>query len=103
MTGQESTVEPGVVRVRRVVGPNGSVATIRGNTVVLRSRESRIVLTGHRDRVTSVAYSRDGELLATASLDHDVRIWNVATGKQVRVLQHNTAGTRTVQPGAGDG
>ena len=46
-----------------------------------------IVLRGHRDRVTAVSFSPDGTLLATASLDRDVRVWDVATGKW-RVLQH---------------
>jgi WD40 repeat protein len=89
--GKELSVEPGVVRSRRVVGPDGSVATIRGRTVVLESGGHRTVLRGHRDRVTSVAFSRFGGLLASASLDHDVRVWNVATGRQVRLYQHNTA------------
>ena len=39
-----------------------------------------MILTGHRDRVRSAAFSRFGGLLATASRDHDVRIWDVATG-----------------------
>jgi WD40 repeat protein len=90
-TGEELSLGPGVVRRRRVFGPEGSVATIRGRTVVLTSPGRRTVLAGHRDRVTSVAFSRFGGLLATASLDHDVRIWNVATGKGIDVFQHNTA------------
>jgi WD40 repeat protein len=90
-TGQKLSVEPGVVRGRRLVGPDGSVATIRGRTVVLRAGGKRMILTDHRDRVTSVAFSRLGGLLASASLDHDVRIWDVATGQLVLRLQHNTA------------
>ena len=90
-TGDELSEEPGSIWARRVVGPDGSVATIRGRTVILRSGGRRTVLTGHRDRVTSVAFSSLGGLLASASLDHDVRIWNVANGKFVRALQHNTA------------
>jgi WD40 repeat protein len=51
-----------------------------------------VILSGHRDRVYSVAFSRFGGLLATASRDHDVRIWDVATGRQVARLQGaNTA------------
>ena len=90
-TGEELDVETGPVRARRVVGPDGSVATIRGRTVVLDSGGRRTILRGHRDRVTSVAFSPSGGLLATASRDHDVRIWNAASGKQVDVFQHNTA------------
>jgi hypothetical protein len=35
---------------RRVVGPDGRAATVRGNTVVLRTGGRRMVLEGHRDR-----------------------------------------------------
>jgi WD40 repeat protein len=90
-TGRETAVERGRVHTRRAFGEGGSVATIRGRTVLLRANGQETVLTGHRDRVTSVAFSRFGGLLASASLDHDVRIWNVATGRPVRRLQHNTA------------
>ena len=72
---------------RRVVGPNGVVATIRGNTVRLRSGGRMLVLKGHRNRVTSASFSDDGRLLVTASRDTDARIWNVATGESVRTLQ----------------
>lgn len=42
------------------------------------------VLTGHVDGVTDLALSRpDGRLLATASDDASVRLWNVATGAPV--------------------
>jgi WD40 repeat protein len=41
-------------------------------------------LTGHADLVRSIAFSPDGKTLATASQDRTVRLWNVATGKQVR-------------------
>jgi WD40 repeat protein len=90
--GRQVSVRAGPGRIRRVVGPDGSVAVIRGHTVVLRSGDRQLILAGHRDRVYSVAFSRLGGLLATASRDHDVRIWNVATGKQVARLQGaNTA------------
>ena len=90
-TGDELSVEPGVIWRRRVVGPDGSVATIRGKKVILRSAGHRTVLSGFRDRVSSVSFSRFGGLLATASIDHDVRIWNVATGKRIRLYQARTA------------
>jgi WD40 repeat protein len=92
-SGDELRVGPGTPTRRRVLGPGGTTATIRGNTVVLRRPDGRMTtLSGHRDRVTSAAFSSDGALLATASLDHDVRIWDAKTGEGVGLpLQHNTA------------
>jgi WD40 repeat protein len=91
-TGKRLGASVGRGRPRRVVGPDGSTAEIRRNVVVLRSGGRRMILSGHRDRVLSAAFSRFGGLLATASRDHDVRIWNVATGKQVARLEGaNTA------------
>ena len=91
-TGAQLSLDAGPRQARRVVGPDGSVAVIRGNTVMLRTGGRKLILSGHRNRVNAVAFSRLGGLLATASRDHDVRIWNVATGKQVARLQGaNTA------------
>src|SRR5262249_31982728 len=64
---------------------------IRDNVVVLRRAGHEKVLKGHRARVLSVAFSPDGTLLASASRDHDVRIWNVRTGGSVVGLPHKSA------------
>jgi WD40 repeat protein len=76
---------PGTAR-----SPTGATATIRGNTVTLRTGTRTTILEGHRDRVTSLAFSPDGVLLATASRDHDVRIWDAETGAALRSLEHNS-------------
>jgi WD40 repeat protein len=43
-------------------------------------------LTGHSDCLDSVAYSPDGRYLASGSRDNTIKIWEVATGKQLRTL-----------------
>jgi hypothetical protein len=90
-TGTRLDVERGVRRPRRSFGPDGARATIRGRTVVLEANGETTVLAGHRDRVTAVTFSPDGSRLATASVDHDVRIWDVASATTVQTLLHNTA------------
>jgi WD40 repeat protein len=74
------------------VGPDGTTATIRANTVVLRRPDGlRSVLAGHRDRVRSVSFTEAGDRVVTSSRDHDVRIWDVETGEAIGFpLQHNS-------------
>jgi WD40 repeat protein len=76
--------------------PNGSLlagATEADTTVKLwdvgREREAR-QLFGHTGEVTSIAFSPDGVLIATASEDRTVRVWDAATGDELRVIQHGT-------------
>ena len=41
---------------------------------------------GHTKAVRCIVLSRDGNVLATASDDHSVRIWEAGTGKELRVF-----------------
>jgi hypothetical protein len=44
-------------------------------------------LEGHQNFVISMSFSPDGKILATGSLDKTIKLWNVATGKEIRTLQ----------------
>jgi len=56
-------------------------------------------LTGHMNRVTSVAYSPDGTSIATASWDGSARIWDVKTGKEVLRLGLDDKRLQPGEPG----
>ena len=53
-------------------------------------------LEGHRDGVTAVAFSGDGRLLASASDDSTVRLWDAATGALQSMLEGHTDMVRAV-------
>jgi WD40 repeat protein len=89
-SGKVLRTERGAVPTRRVERPDGTSATIRGNTVVVSREGKTTVLKGHRNRVFAVAFSPDGMLIATASKDHDARIWDANTGETIEILQHNS-------------
>lgn len=77
------------VRPVVVSSPDGRLrATIVGPTVrVARNGRPIALLRGHRHRVTTVAFSADGERMLTTGLDGDVRIWNTKTLRLVSVIR----------------
>ncbi|MBD1803884.1 CHAT domain-containing protein [Microcoleus sp. FACHB-SPT15] len=46
----------------------------------------KYTLTGHSDTVVSVVISPDGTTLASGSLDHTIKLWNLATGELLSTL-----------------
>ena len=56
-----------------------------------------ITLRGHTDWVESVAFAPDGKLLATASADRTVRLWEIGTGATKAVLVGHKQRVRSLQ------
>ncbi|MXZ00441.1 WD40 repeat domain-containing protein [Candidatus Poribacteria bacterium] len=50
-----------------------------------------IVLVGHTDLVSTVAFSPNGKRLVSGSLDETMRLWNTSTGKLIRTREEHTA------------
>ena len=81
-TGEKLGVEEGVpsdgLRKQR---PTAPPREIRKNTVVLRGRRTEDGARGSSRPCAVGGVLSDGALLATASRDHDVRIWDGTTGE----------------------
>ncbi len=59
------------------------LAIAQSQTIEIRHRETGEIvgkpLIGHRERVNSVSFSPDGQMLASGSVDNTVRLWQVAS------------------------
>ena len=53
-------------------------------------------LSGHSKRVSSIAMTPDGQLIASASEDKTIKLWNLRTGKLLRTLTGHSEGIRSV-------
>jgi WD40 repeat protein len=52
--------------------------------------------TGHTGPVLSVSFSPDGRTLASGARDHTVRLWEVASGRELRTLSGHTSRVTSV-------
>ncbi len=56
-----------------------------------------VIQRGHSRQITCASYSPDGKYVATGSADNSVKIWNVASGKEIRSFGQHTGSLRSVQ------
>ena len=51
---------------------------------------------GHTASVLSVDFSSNGDLLASGSQDHTIKLWDVATGRELHTLRGHTDNVWTI-------
>jgi WD40 repeat protein len=94
-------------------GPNGeAVADKPCDVLVWEFPSGRLVhrLAGHTGAVFSLAFHRDGKLLASGGMDQTIRIWDLAAGRErqtisehrcwVEAVAFDPSGTRLASSGA---
>lgn len=81
--------------VSTVLGPDGGVSKEGADVVTLRdivTGETLIQFQGHKDKVLSVAFSRDGKHLVSGSADMTAKVWSVDSGKEICSFNGHRAG-----------
>jgi dipeptidyl aminopeptidase/acylaminoacyl peptidase len=55
-----------------------------------------LILRGQMDEIPAIAFSPDGQRLATASIDKSVKVWDVSAGKELLTFGEHTGGVHAV-------
>jgi WD40 repeat protein len=67
------------------------------NLTFLHSQQPEISLqTGHTGTINSIKFSPDGKIIASASADNNIILWDSKNGKQINILSGHTAPVNSV-------
>jgi WD40 repeat protein len=87
-----------VLRLRRAgalaFSPDGRYLAMSGEEdiaiVSLSDGKALRILRGHKNIITCLAFSHDGKLLASASVDRTIALWNPSLGQVLRTMTRHT-------------
>ncbi|MBW4515807.1 MAG: hypothetical protein KME11_11330 [Timaviella obliquedivisa GSE-PSE-MK23-08B] len=94
-----SASEDGIVRLWQVPQAISSQAILSQAIASTQTRSQSIAcqeMIGHEGRAWSVAFSPVGQLMASGGDDQTIRLWNVNTGRCLKVLQERSGQVRRV-------
>ena len=57
---------------------------------------SRMTLRGHEDWIGSIAFSPDGKRIVSGSADNTIKVWDTATGEEVKTLRGHEDGVKSI-------
>ncbi|WP_073071123.1 WD40 repeat domain-containing protein [Phormidesmis priestleyi] len=84
------------------VSPDGKILASSTHDIIhlwnLETGKKQRTLSGHRDWVSALAISPDGQTLASASLDRTIKLWNLETGQLLKTLYSGRATTIAFSP-----
>lgn len=95
------TLHTAVVSVVLVVGCGAILSSLLAASAVTApvatiTRPELVLQTGHAMSVDGMAFSPDGTLLASASADNTVKLWDINSRREVRTLAGHTSGVKAV-------
>ena len=86
----EAAVAATVAAAQAAQAAQATLVANETSTSVALALSTPRTLVGHTEGVTSVVFSPDGETLASASLDHTIKLWRVSDGSNIRTLSGHT-------------